>query len=56
MQNKACSAMYEQEKTDGRVSRESMTEIAAAASITIEDVKDVLVKHEQLKDFHTWLQ
>lgn len=54
-QNKVCSAMYEHEKTETRLSTESKKEIAEAAQVPLSDVEDVLQKHKQLCDFHLWL-
>ena len=48
-QNKACSAMYDFEKTEGTMTPEAKREVAEAASITLDDVEDVLDKHRQMK-------
>ena len=45
-QNKVCSAIYDSEKTLGRLSPEAKREIAEAASVSIDAVNDVMHKTE----------
>ena len=54
-QNKICSAMYDHEKTDCKLSKESKKECAEVASVESDMVEDVLAKHSQMADFHKWL-
>ena len=55
-QNKVCSAMFDHEKADAKLSNEAKQECAEAASVDLAAVNDVLTKHEQMANFHKWLQ
>ena len=48
--------MFDHEKVDAKLSTESKRECAEAASVDMEAVDDVLIKHEQMANFHKWLQ
>ena len=47
--------MFDHEKVDAKLSTESKRECAEAASVDMEAVDDVLIKHEQMANFHKWL-
>ena len=47
-QNKICSAMYDHEKTDNKLNRDSKKEIAETTQVQMADVEDLMQKHRQM--------
>lgn len=57
-QNKICSAMYDDEKTDPlrKLTPEMKKEIAETTQMQVSDVQDVIQKYKQLQQFHNYLR